>query len=263
MLTRPAHGKKRAMPRLYVGNVPSTVSIDDVNALVSRVCPVTDIYFPPIENGIHRGFAIVSVPELPDEDEEATSLSRKCISTLNCVHWKGSKLRVEMAKEYYTDRLERERAETARAVEEEAATRVECKTRHDQQTILKESIERVREGNICVPDEYRIKVRRGWYMMYKPRSGARKVWDDHGRLRVEKVESIGSTNDGTRSEYEHEYEHKPEADDEEKAAPAKFGAGVRKGFGTLFDKEDKKAKKAIKEDKENDTNDEVECLKKL
>lgn len=90
--------------RLFVGNVPRTAHEEDVRALVSKICPVNDVYIPPkTPTGLPRPFAIVEIKS----DMKAL---RKCLQILNNTNWKGSRLRIEVARQFYADKLNQERS---------------------------------------------------------------------------------------------------------------------------------------------------------
>ena len=77
---------------------------EDLSNLISKVCPVEEVYISgKTPTGINRSFAIVVVTA-------TDPMIEKCIKTFNNCHWKGTKIWVEKAKEYYKDRFERERA---------------------------------------------------------------------------------------------------------------------------------------------------------
>ena len=72
---------------------------------MKRVGCVTEVYTPgPTITGLFRDFAIVS---FSDGSEKG------CVRTLNKVLWKGRRLRVEVAKDFYKEKFKREREETA------------------------------------------------------------------------------------------------------------------------------------------------------
>jgi hypothetical protein len=93
------------MPRLCVRGISSQTNPEDVRALFSKVCPVQEVYFPgPTSTGLRRDFAIVTV----EGDSDAV---KKCAKSLNGSLWKGARLSVEPAQEWYQDRLQRERVQ--------------------------------------------------------------------------------------------------------------------------------------------------------
>ena len=167
------------MTRLYVGNLPLQTTAEDLSMLVGRICPVEDIYFPGKGiTGIHRQFAIVKVPGVGNDDPE--SPFKQCIKTLNAVRWKGSKLRVEVAKEFFTERLERERKEDqdlARLQNEKDEARQRkygnCTTAAEvaHRQVLAESCRKVDAGEVTLPDNFRIKVAPTKYIVCRSRVG--------------------------------------------------------------------------------------------
>ena len=93
------------MLRIYIGNLAETVTEIHLRELFERLVPVKEVYIPKIDEygtGLFRGFDIVLV-------EENSSSFDKNIKLLNNCFWKGSKIRVEKAKEFYLDRLKREK----------------------------------------------------------------------------------------------------------------------------------------------------------
>lgn len=99
------------MHRIFVGGMPPSQSEDDVRMLIGKLCTVRSVYIPPpTATGVHRGFAIVEV-------EADTDSVNKCVKAFNLCFWKGAKLRVEQAKEYYVHRLDQE--SDARRMEDE------------------------------------------------------------------------------------------------------------------------------------------------
>lgn len=89
---------------LYLTGFTSNVSINDIRNLLSKVSTVCDVYIPPTTcTGIIRNFAMIKV-----ENKENLS---KYVSSLNHSTWRGSKIRLEFAREFYMDKLNREREE--------------------------------------------------------------------------------------------------------------------------------------------------------
>lgn len=89
--------------RLFVGNTPHSAQKEDIHTLVSKICPVHDVYIPPRTiTGLPRSFAIV---EIKSDMKDL----RKCLQLLNNTNWKGSRLRIEVARPFYVDRLQSER----------------------------------------------------------------------------------------------------------------------------------------------------------
>ena len=94
--------------RIFVRDFSPETTAADVATLIGRVCPVTEVYLPgATPTGWQRLFAIVVV----DAD---TELQQKCIKVFNNSLWKGARINLEVVKkEYYVDRLRREREEAA------------------------------------------------------------------------------------------------------------------------------------------------------
>jgi hypothetical protein len=91
--------------RIFVGDLPSNCSSSDIAALLERMkLAIAHIYLPSPDTptGIRRNFAIV---QCKGDDQAYQS----CLKVLHNCFWKGSKLRVEAAGEYYLDRLNKER----------------------------------------------------------------------------------------------------------------------------------------------------------
>lgn len=91
------------MPRVFVKGISSQTTCADLQGLFSKLCPVSEVYIPgPTETTLRRDFAIITL----DGDEE---LVKKCVKTFNSSVWKGTKLHVELAKEWYRERIEKEK----------------------------------------------------------------------------------------------------------------------------------------------------------
>ncbi len=91
--------------RLYIGGLSTDTNVQDLQVLLNKVCPIHYIYFPePAVTYLPRGFAIAILQQTDDVKEKAL----KCVKLYNNCHWKGCKMRVELAKEYYVDRIKRE-----------------------------------------------------------------------------------------------------------------------------------------------------------
>lgn len=92
--------------RIFIKGFPFDTSADDLRQLVGRVAPAVEVYLPePTTTGVFRDFAIVRFPVQCDE-----SHVDKCTKSLNNSLWKGKRIVVERAKDYYRERLEREKA---------------------------------------------------------------------------------------------------------------------------------------------------------
>ena len=97
--------------RLYVGGISrKTITGAALQELLSKVCPVAEVYVPPqSKTGLGKDFAIV-VLEGADAKELGDRCAR-CIKAFNNSLWKGSRLRVEHAREYFKDRMLKEKME--------------------------------------------------------------------------------------------------------------------------------------------------------
>jgi len=213
------------MGRIYVGNLPHGKQ-DDVErellALVTKVAGVQDVYFPELPvTGIPRTFAIVSLINSGEEDADPI---KKCISTLNHCHWKGVKLRVERAREYFVNRLERERIETdnqERTLREKEAALVE-ETQNATVTLSK-----VNE-DFNPPSVFRIKYNKDKYIHYKPKkkyNTLNTVFDMDASDDFDKSQVYADTNKENEKDKE-----------KETTTLVGVGGGQRKGFGTLVGK---------------------------
>lgn len=90
--------------RIYIRDFSYDATAEDLSALISKVCPVEEVYISgKTPTGINRSFAIVVL-------NGTDLLVEKCIKTFNNCHWKGTKIWVEKAKVYYKDKFEMERA---------------------------------------------------------------------------------------------------------------------------------------------------------
>jgi len=101
--------------RIFIKGFPVETSQEDLQGLVGRIAPAAAVYLPkPTVTGIFRDFAIVQFQNCETKASTSTEelQTEKCIKTLNNCLWKGRRLVVERAKEYYQDRLEKEKAET-------------------------------------------------------------------------------------------------------------------------------------------------------
>ena len=96
--------------RIYIRDFSYEATAEDLSTLITKVCPVVEVYISgPTPTGINRSFAIVVV-------NANSLLVDKCIKTFNNCHWKGTRIFVEKAKEYYKDRLGREQTRDREAV---------------------------------------------------------------------------------------------------------------------------------------------------
>ncbi|CAM6110577.1 unnamed protein product [Calypogeia fissa] len=94
--------------RLFVGGLPSEVGAGDLQERFAPLGNVKSITLPSATTGPgHRGFAYVDF--VPASD----AALRKLFSAYNGCKWRGGLLRVEKAKEHFSDRLQREWAAEA------------------------------------------------------------------------------------------------------------------------------------------------------
>lgn len=92
------------MQRFYIGGIPNATSQEDLRALFAKVCHVEEVHLPqPFAFGLQRSFAIIRLSGIDQKAEIA-------LKRLDGVNWKGSRLKIDKAKEWYRDRLETERA---------------------------------------------------------------------------------------------------------------------------------------------------------
>lgn len=111
--------------RLHVSNFSPEITSVELQELFRKLGSVKDVYLPKLtETGLLRNFAIV-VMESPSSLEES-SLSQSCIRAFNNSFWKGRKIRVAQAREYFLDRLKRESQEELTLLEKKR-TLIEAK----------------------------------------------------------------------------------------------------------------------------------------
>lgn len=100
------------MPRLIIRNYHRDTTEADIRGLFGKIGDVEDVYVPePTVTGIVRSFAIVNV-SCSDESVQ------KYLKALNGSNWNGSRVNIEVAKEFYKDRLHNEKV--AQKQQEEA-----------------------------------------------------------------------------------------------------------------------------------------------
>lgn len=232
--------------RLHVSEFLSSVTQSDLENLVSKVCPVVSIYIPcKTATGILRQFAIIVV----NCDDAAV---QKCIKAFNGSFWKGSKLRIDVAKEYYKDRLAREREEYESSMyqkhlELQQERQVfEIKPAFCEPSIKVRSTRYVQHMIVSTVPQHGGKRRHSQMAAGKiMQCGRKKVFDEDGNPRnedgVEDEEIPMSELDSTA-----EKQHKDAALDtgteisskntssQPSEAPKKAGGGVRVGFGSLL-----------------------------
>ena len=87
---------------LYLGSLPLNTTEQEISSLLNKISIVKNVYIPPPSiTGIDRNFAMIQV--IPKQN------FNKLISSLNNSIWKGSKIRLEIAKKYYTDKINSEK----------------------------------------------------------------------------------------------------------------------------------------------------------
>lgn len=95
-----------ASTRLFIGGLSDGIDRQELGEKVGRYAPVTSIDLKEKtdpEGNVLFKFAYVNVNATPSQVAQ-------CIQQLHGSSWKGSRLRVEQAKESFLDRLKRERA---------------------------------------------------------------------------------------------------------------------------------------------------------
>ena len=91
------------MARLIIRHYHSGTTESDIRGLFGKIGNVEEVYMPSATiTGIVRNFAIVKVNCSEDS-------LQKALKALNGSNWNGSRINIEIAKEYYKDRLENER----------------------------------------------------------------------------------------------------------------------------------------------------------
>ena len=100
--------------RIFVRCNPNVPNFSDLKSLVERIAPVEEIYIPAdTTTGIKRNFAIVRISAKVDDPDHLCILDAG-IKKLNNCSWKGNRLQFEWAKEFFSDRLNKERNEEDR-----------------------------------------------------------------------------------------------------------------------------------------------------
>jgi hypothetical protein len=103
--------------RIHISGLPNNASQEDVTQLISKVCPVVEVHIPERDAwGFRRNFAVVRV-------QAESSKVQNCIRSFNGSMWKGSKIRLDLAKEWYQDRMQREREAEAERLKLEQSER--------------------------------------------------------------------------------------------------------------------------------------------
>jgi len=126
--------------RIYLRDFSYESTPEDLSQFISKICPVEEVYITgKTPTGIDRSFAIVVV-------NASNDLVDKCVKLLHNCLWRGTRIQVEKAKEYYKDRFERERA-----LERKQNARLLSK--FDDHTDTEES-----DQSIVVPDVERLEL---------------------------------------------------------------------------------------------------------
>jgi len=93
--------------RLYVGNLSSTVNESDIQSLLTKYGKVEDVLIKEKKNELDfsvKRFAFVSI-------HLTSEALPQCIRELTNHYWKGSDINVQLAKESFLDKLQKERNE--------------------------------------------------------------------------------------------------------------------------------------------------------
>lgn len=108
---------------IYIADFGDSVKEADLEILIGKLLSVKNVYIPgQTPTGLQRRFAILRV-----EGEDDKSIA-DCARKLNNCQWKGCRLRVELARPFFADRLAEERlaqqAETKQHIESAAVETV-------------------------------------------------------------------------------------------------------------------------------------------
>lgn len=98
------------MERLHIKGINSTITDQDLEQFCSKIGKVYELHRPTTVTGTERSkdFAIARV--------EGGERTEKLMRQLNGSLWKGCKIRISKAKEFYKDRIQREKEEASRIV---------------------------------------------------------------------------------------------------------------------------------------------------
>jgi RNA recognition motif-containing protein len=106
--------------RLYVGGLTPAVTQSDILNLFQKFGNVDDVHIPQsFTSALPRTFAIVKITF---SDEQSHERMKK----LNGSIWKGGKIKIEPAKEYYLNKLTLEKNATLEAPTQQKAKETEC-----------------------------------------------------------------------------------------------------------------------------------------
>jgi hypothetical protein len=102
------------LERYHIKGIGDSAKEEDLIQLFQKVGKIEDLYFPTNKTatGMRKDFAIVKV-------EVNSEKGYKMIKDLNGSIWKGSKIRVSKAKEFYKDKVVREKEEETKRESQE------------------------------------------------------------------------------------------------------------------------------------------------
>ncbi|CAG8578960.1 9011_t:CDS:10, partial [Paraglomus occultum] len=128
--------------RVYIGGLFKGIIEEDI---ANRLRPFGSISNVDIiyqqETGESRGFAYVTIKTTP-------TLWRKCVSTLNGTIWKGMKLRIEVAKPDYKQRLQDQWEQERQLAESHVSGARMSKKRKQDTVILADNMSLVTDKNV-------------------------------------------------------------------------------------------------------------------
>lgn len=107
--------------RIHVSGITNEIDSKDLMQLFSKTNQVEEVYIPPKDQyGFRRNFAIIKVQVDGDDQAAKTQKINQIIRTFQGTMWKGMKLKLEPAKEFYLDRLYKEKEEIKNDTEKKA-----------------------------------------------------------------------------------------------------------------------------------------------
>ena len=221
---------------LYLGSLPLNTTEQEISSLLNKISTVKHVYIPPQSiTGIERNFAMIQV--IPKQN------FNKLISSLNNSIWKGSKIRLEIAKEYYTDKINREKI----IEQKENEKRI-----HQQQNPIKTTYPEFNANTISLmTSKYLQKVVQvstrpvlagQKYKVKKVLSCRKLLFDDDGHADISTTSQSHITypadedvsdNKLSVTEQEDSLDGTPKVKPVPNKPAKPDGGGVRKGFGTL------------------------------
>lgn len=102
--------------RFYIGGFDRSSTKEDLSKLFSKLVNVDYVHVPAATaTGLDRNFAIV----VATSTEE---IAEKCVKSFNGSNWRGCKIRVELAKQYYQDRWRKEKELPAELIQKRIET---------------------------------------------------------------------------------------------------------------------------------------------